>query len=76
MGSVVTAAVASISGNNADPFGIDLADLSKNGPTQEYRIWSRARMKFGVRLDFPGIVVFSGFDRLNDALKPGIGGFW
>ena len=58
---------------NAEPSRDDLADLSFLGPTWKYVIWSRARMKFGVRLYLFRIVVFLRFDRSKHALKHG---FW
>ena len=44
---------------NADSSENDLADLSKIGPRQKYRFWSRAGMNFRVRLIFGQIVSFS-----------------
>ena len=66
-GLAVTASVASITRNNVVSSGIDLADLSKCGPSWKYLILYRPGMKKGVRRTFSMIVTFSRFDRLKGA---------
>ena len=67
-GLVVTAVVARFAKSNADSSRIDLADLIKSGPRLKYGIYYRPRVKISVTSDLLRIVVFSGFDRLKDAL--------
>lgn len=68
MGLAVTAVVASVLKTNAETSGMDLADLSKMAPRQEYPKESRPTMNFGVTLDLFRVLTFYGNPRLNDAL--------
>ena len=58
-GLTVKTAVSRCTVKNAISSRIDLADLSKCIPSGKYAISTRARVNFGVRRHFPGIVDFS-----------------
>lgn len=65
-----TASLSSLIHQNGKTSGNDLADLSKNRPSQKYAIWTRARVNFRVRRHFLRFVAFS---KIAPSFRPRFG---